>query len=208
MAFQPAPACAVAVMRYGYTSGGIFTHANVLNFKTTAGVAFTLGDLSNLADTLEAWFTGHLDGVMSTGFSLLNIELRGLASAESPYYVRTVGLPGVVAGDALPPNVAACVTMSTGLTGRSARGRMYWGGMSEVQQDGGALVSGVVTGLNDACAALLTALDGDGSYDLVVLSRFTGGAERPTANPLKVTEFALRDAVLDTQRRRINRLKT
>lgn len=207
MAFQPAPACAQAVMRYGYTAAGTFTHANVLNFRTAAGVAFTEAALNGLGVILTDWFTGHLDGVMSSGYKLMTIDLRSLASAEAPYTSVSVNQPGVVAGDALPPNVAACVSLSTGLTGRSARGRMYWGGMSEVQTDGTSLLTGVVTGINDACAALLTELATDGNYELVVLSRVTGGVERPTANPLPVTEFALRDSILDTQRRRINRFK-
>ncbi len=207
MAFQPAPACAQAVMRYGYTGAGTFTHANVLNFVKTDGTAFTALQLASLGGELADWFNNHLDGVMSSGYSLLNVELRALDSAEAPYETITVNSPGVVAGDSAPPNVAACVTMTTGLTGRSARGRMYWGGLSEVQIDNFSLTPAVVTGINDACAALLTQLASDDDYKLVVLSRFTGGAARPTANPLPVTEFALRDGVLDTQRRRINRFK-
>jgi hypothetical protein len=207
MAFQPAPACAQAVLRIGNTVGGDFAYANVLNFTTIGGTSYTEGRLNDLGSLLMAWDTGHMDGVRQSGYSLMDIELRGLESAEAAYFTQAVNNPGVVAGDSLPPNVAACVTLTTGFTGRSARGRMYIGGLSEVQQDGGTLTAGVVTGINDGCQALLDALVADDNFQLVVLSRFTGGAARVTANPLVVTEMKLRDAVLDTQRRRINRLK-
>lgn len=207
MAFQPAPACAQAVLRFGYTVGGIFTHANVLNFVKDAGTAFDVADLELLADILEAWFLDQGDALLHVGYQLMTIELRGLESAEAAYTTRICNDPGTVAGDSLPPNVAACLSMTTGFTGRSSRGRMYWGGLSEVQQDGGTLAAGVVTGFNDLCADLLNKLEIEGLCKLAVLSRFTGGAQRATAHPLVVTDFGLRDAVLDTQRRRINRLK-
>lgn len=207
MAFQPAPACAQAVMRYGYTTAGIFTHANVLNFRKVGGVAFTEADLEALGEILNAWDNDFLDGLRQTGYKLIDIELRGLDSAEAPYWTETVNRAGMVAGDAAPPNVAACMTLSTGLTGRSARGRTYFAGLSEVQIDNTSLVSGVVTGFNAAGAGLLAELTSGALFDLVVLSRFTDGAKRVTANPLKVTGFSLRDGILDTQRRRINRFK-
>lgn len=207
MAFQPAPACAQAVLRFGLTTGGTFTHANVLNYVSDGATAWTAGQLETLGEALAAWFDAIAKVNMSAVYSLINIELRGLESQEAAYADWPVGIAGSAAGDPLPPNVAACITMTTPFTGRSARGRMYWGGLAESQSGGASLNAGNVTGINDMAEALLNDVNNDSPGQLVVLSRYSNGVARVNASPFVVTSMALRDGVLDTQRRRINRLK-
>ena len=207
MAFQPAPAVAQAVMRYGIVSQGVFSWANVLHFVHNGGTAWTAAELQALGDALSLWWINNLAIATASVYGLLSIELRGMESQEAAYASLTVNDAGDAAGDPLPINTAAVITLSTAFTGRSARGRIYHAGLAESQSSGSALLPAVVTTLNAAYGLLVSDFPNDTAGSLCVLSRTANGVPRVTASPYVVTDASLRDAVLDTQRRRIERLK-
>lgn len=206
MAFQPAPACAQATLRFVGASSGVFAFANVLNFKSATDTAFTLGDLENLGDALASWWSSNIEPLMSDGISLDSIQLRGLDSQEAAYSTMTYGYQGNVVSPRLPLNVAAVLTLRTPFTGRSTRGRIYHAGLCEVQATGDTLESAFASALASAYASLPNDIEDNVGAQLCVLSRFTNGVMRPTAVPYIVTSVQLRDTRLDTQRRRIARI--
>jgi hypothetical protein len=205
MAFQPAPACASAILRYTSAVTGGFLFANVLNFKSGTDTNFTVGDLENLGDAIASWWASNVEALMSDGVSLQSIQLRGLESQEAAYTTMVYNYQGNVTSPRLPMNAAAVLTLRTSFTGRSARGRIYHAGLCEVQVGGDNLNSPFATALQTAYAALPTDVESNVGAQLCVLSRFNNGAMRPTAVPYVVTSVLLRDARIDTQRRRLGR---
>lgn len=125
--------------------------------------------------------------------------INGLEATAAP--VGT--LVGTNGSPSLPNNVAICASLRTGFTGRSARGRWFWQGLSESQ-----VADSVVTGtlLPDIVAAItnLAVLLATGGFNLVIISRVTGGAPRvPAPITFTVTDVLFVDAVVDSQRRRL-----
>jgi len=206
MAFQPAPAVAQAIMRLVFQATGAFAAANVLNFKSDTDTAWSEGELTTLGDALAAWWITYMAAITSSQYSLASVDLRGLDSAEAAYASVTVNDQGDAAGDALPLNCCAVVTLRTPFTGRSARGRVYVSGLAESHSNNSTLTTAYGDALDDAWSNFLIEVNGDSPGQLCVLSRYSDGAARATAVPYVVTSASLRDRVVDTQRRRIQRL--
>jgi hypothetical protein len=66
----------------------------------------------------------------------------------SPSQVQLFGVAGAEAAEALPSEVALCMTLRTALRGRSHRGRIYLGGFTEaLNTTGGIVAAADLTGI-------------------------------------------------------------
>lgn len=115
----------------------------------------------------------------------------------------TSGNVGTFSGTPAPNQNTICISLRSGSAGRSARGRLYWLGLSEGQYTTNVIDSGpladIVTVITDLVAALAAA-----SYPWTIVSYQSGGAPRP-GGPVYffVTNVLTVDAVIDSQRRRM-----
>jgi len=200
MAFQPVPDTArVAVV---HSNGSLPDQiVNVFYFRRTG--QWGLPEIEDLASAFRTLWVQNIMNQLSTQTLLRRVEVRGeRAQVDVSYQLPIVpAIGGTRGGDPLPPQISFCVTHLTGLTGRSRRGRTYFGMFSELNASNGfleqALVDGLVNGLNTIRTSLA-----DEGWIHVVVSRVENRQRLPVANTYAVIGYRAFDGVLDTQRRR------
>jgi len=129
-----------------------------------------------------------------------SLQDQNAIQLEAPYVTGNVGTR---AGAAAPNQNTLCVSLRSANAGRSARGRLYWLGLSEDQyaanQVAGADIAAITAALDDLRTALVA-----GGYAWTIVSFFTNNAPRvggPVYFP--VVSVLTVDGVLDSQRRRM-----
>jgi len=201
MAFQSCPQ--IASIAIHATNNGKQI-ANILHAHKS--VPYTQTHIDDLASGVEAAVSGVYEPLMSDNLLLADLTVTGLENINDFQSTITFGAsPGTASGNPLPANNSLVATLRSGLTGRSARGRIYTfpTGASNVSSTGGDLyTSGYVTNVAALWSAVFAAIATSG-WDQVILSRFTGGAERLTGVGFLVTDVEVRNSVADSQRRRL-----
>lgn len=201
MAFQPAPACASATMTYRSVTGNQFWGQNVLNFRKADGTAFQQGDADDLATRLQDWHADTLSEIQSASIQLTEIYVRGLASQVDVFSVLNPNHAGTQVGEAASSKFTIALKFGTGMTGRTARGRVYQCALSESQLEGKSVTVAYAAALIDAWELLPSVIGV--SYEHVVLSRWENKVKRVTALPQVITSYSLADTILDTRRKRV-----
>ncbi len=199
MAFQPVPNTSrLAVV---YSRGGVLM-VNVFHFYRDG--QWGAQELELLLDAFSnVWLTEVMPN-LSTAVLVNRYEARGLRSQIDDYAALFPTTPhaGGIGGDLTPGNVAFCITHTTGLAGRSARGRTYFGGFSEEDVSGDAISQQRALNLRNALFSMRTATLGAG-WVPVVVKRYENKVLLPTAEVLPVTGYRFTDTILDSQRRRL-----
>lgn len=199
MAFQSAPDCVEAVFAYTIN---LSPAVQVWTFKYSTYP--TLTPLTNLAVALcLAWETNVLplqgNHVDFAGVTVKGLTLQNDISVYSPPSTSSGG----IVGSPLPANVAFCVSFRSGLTGRSARGRTYFGGLVQGQLATDENYLGVVAASSFVDAAEQVAAAAPAGWAHVVVSRFANGTARPTAVTFPVNSYIATDRRVDSQRGRL-----
>lgn len=198
MGFVPAPNCAKVEMIFSSDSGQM---ENVYHIEGDA--PFDITSLALVAVEFRDWYANEFQDDLPNTISLVKIIVSALDTDHAPGIEFSTGLPmvGTNTAAALPSNVTAAVKWTTGLRGRSYRGRTYHIGLSEAMVTGDTISSGVVSSLQTGYQNLIDELDTT-PWHLVVVSRVSDGVERTTA---VVTEIAAVnvDNTVDSQRRRL-----
>lgn len=143
-------------------------------------------------DAINLWWDESLKLRTSSSYRLESIEARN----DVEVLERTVGEFGTFPSEVVPPNTAALVSLSSGLVGRSNRGRIYMPGVvgeAEVSATG-TIEASALTSLQGVINYLGAAL-GDVSASLVIL-------HSATSDPTLVTSAQVQ-SVVATQRRRL-----
>lgn len=199
MPFQSAPDCAEAVIHALANTQPI---VNRLNFKFASG--YTQTDIDNLAAAVDAAMASHYLPICSSSVAYSHVHVRGLTNIidlESDN--ATSAGSGSAGASSVAANVTLCVTLHTGFTGRSARGRFYGfptvdGSLTSIL----AFTGAYVTALEDVVAAIFANASA-ANWTPVVLSRFSGGVKRTTAVATTITNATARNALIDSQRGRL-----
>ena len=179
-------------------------HGWVMHFQPAlAGV--TIAKMEDLAAELVDWWDTNVRAFMGNYVALQRLRLLDLSTAESFEFTWSTGLPitGTRVGTDLPANLAFCMKLSTGLSGRSNRGRIYFFGMVEGDVTGNSVTSTYANGVRSAANALKTLVGSEDTYGLVVASFISGGQPRVTAQVTPVIDASYVDLRVDTQRRRL-----
>jgi hypothetical protein len=206
--FIPAPNTAQVELIYTY-QGTTFENT----FHVQKGAPFTNAQLVTLNSTFNTW-----DSVGATAWAnyrtdgcfLQQIKSRALDTSSAPVAIYVLPAPRgggwSGSGQYMPANVAFCLTLQTGLSGRSQRGRIYVGGirgnMCQAYPNGSDAVVSWANSLVASVNALITQLTAAG-FTLVVTSFYNNGAWRTTASNTPVLNAAYADVHLDSQRRRL-----
>jgi hypothetical protein len=144
----------------------------VLHASKGSGLVISQALTNTVGAAIKAAWTSRFGTLMTSGASLVRVGLRDLTAAAQPEFLDT-GAPvgGTATGDSLPPQLAACVTLRTALSGKSFRGRTYFSGFGETENVAGANMSAasaaaVVSFVGDIQAALTAS-----GLTLAILSR-------------------------------------
>jgi len=159
-----------------------------------------------IASQAAAWWIGNCRTLVPTTCELRLVEAVSVAVQNGPSATFSSGLPsiGTHASPALPGNNTICVSLRTGLTGRSARGRWYWVGLAEDQVAGNLLDGAVASAITGAVDSLLSAMNAINSAPLIV-SFQNNGVPRP-GGPVKffINDALMVDTIIDSQRGRLH----
>lgn len=178
--------------------------------EMTIGVQFPTAydqdDLTSLASVVDDWAADNLLPNLGTNAEYTGVNVRGLSSSvDLEAFNDTNAGAGDAGVGAAPAQVAVVASKLSGMTGRSARGRMYWFGvpltfMANVRH----ITSGAVTAYNLACDNLLTAINANG-WTPVIISRQHNGVPLTTAATYTVLDLLVRDTRVDSQRGRLGK---
>lgn len=189
-----------------------------VQFRTTYGDQATMNRIhvdvfteptelicQGLATACGEWWVDNVLAITPTTLVLREVYVKSLASQPGAEATFSAGLPapGTFGQPQLPNNCTIAVSLRSGLTGRSARGRWYWQGLTEGQVTGNQLGTGAETDILAAMQNLKNAVEA-ARYSWVIVSFFSGGGPRP-GGPVyfNVTDILLVDSTVDSQRRRL-----
>lgn len=186
-----------ALARLVWAKGGVPYAVNVIGLRKLAAGNLTQAQATAFAAAVLAAFTSSGQAaVVGTAVTLHQVALRDISEANLPEFIGVgAAVPGTAAGNLLPPQIAACMTLRTAKAGKNYRGRVYLTGytVGQVTATGDA-----VAAVGTAGVAFVNAIDtaaAQASCDLAVVSR-----------ELKLTELVTsvqsRDAVFETIRGR------
>lgn len=187
------------IYRIAIEWGPPYHAVNVLNVKSTGSpsehdVAATL-DTANAGTSHNLYEFGP-SGVGVTKFSVTKLDGVSGAVDFVPAHWPTGG-----GGSDCIPNMAACLSLKTGLRGPSHRGRLFVGPVAESTQTSGVLSP---TGVANMLAAWQYLFD---QIELGTPSLLPGVASYKHATWSPLTSISI-DPVATTQRRRLSRLRT
>lgn len=151
------------------------------------------------------WWTGNMVAITPSTLALREVyvrdqsQLNGFQATATP----TGALPGTLLSPSLPNNVSVCASIRTSFTGRSARGRWYFQGLTEGGVVGNTVDAGVLTSIDAALTNLASAIAALG-WNWVIVSYISLGDPRP-GGPVKfsVNNILFVDSTVDSMRRRL-----
>ncbi len=200
MAFQQVPDTAEAVVQY-LCNSVLFTNTYYFSFVG----AYLLADLQDLAEAIDLWAGTEMRPLVAVSTSYVQTHVRGLDAANDLEAVNS-NSAGVGAGGTtpLPLNVAWALKRISGKTGRSARGRVYIGGLatSALATDENYLLTTWAENLQNAHNDMTGYLSELAWYPVIV-SRYSNGATRIPAITFPIESWEYTDTRLDSRRDRL-----
>jgi len=158
-------------------------------------------ELADLAEVVADTFIAEWLPLLPAGWIGREVYVRDLSAPITVQAtdISILGLAGGQGGETAPSYVTIAVARRSGLTGRSARGRIFWMGLSEVQLQGNLVFAGgdIVDAVEAMDAAVTTA-----GYAPVIVSRKQNNVVLANAITYPLTQWLLVDLDLDTRRSR------
>lgn len=201
-AFIPVPGVFKVALNYTLHGQQI---ANVMHVKSGAGVL--TADADRISAVFANWWNTSARLVCSNQTALVRIVLDALDAEASLHKEYTTGWTSAGASTSvvLSAGVTACFKLSTGIRGRSYRGRFYWPGIKTdaVNTNLSQLLAAARDSYIASLTALRTGLTGDAAGDkLVIVSYCQDGAWLVTGIWTEVTGVT-GHLQLDSMRRRL-----
>lgn len=200
MAFIPVDGVASVEIRADHNDVPV---ENVLHFFTGESPA-TESILVDLAGQVASSWTANVMPLMVEDYTLREIHARDLTLEAGAQATDTtvLGQAGELVEPSMPGNVAFCVSLRTGIVGRSFRGRIYLAGQSESRVVKNVVDGTHVTALVAAIASVRADLQAVG-FTMVIASRFHNGAPRLAGVATGVSAVLAVTNRVSTQRRRL-----
>jgi hypothetical protein len=173
---------------------------NIWHVKAPGSVS--TADLDDITAAALTWWEANT-GYFHTSYTLQNFTATDISVENGQQTVLPAGSTnaGSATGTAAAANAAACVSLRTAYTGRSFRGRTYFGGLAQSTLNSAQTMPTITAA---SYATLMTDLiDGLSAVGqtLCVLSRVAAGVVRVTGLLTEVISV-LCDTKIDSQRRR------
>ena len=202
MPFIPVPNGAKVALNYTFNGQPV---VNTLWFQYTGGV-IDAQSISDLASGVNDWWVTRMKPALSSEITLETVDVVAKDVAQGFIGGVAVGLTGDLIGSTLPANVAYCLKFTTGLAGRSARGRNYIAAIRESDVDGNTIDAACSTALLVAYRTLLQGgLEEIPNWVWSVVSFQSNNAPRAVAQVLPITWATTTGLRVDTQRRRLGK---
>jgi hypothetical protein len=121
---------------------------NVFYFKRNQDI--DQAALQALANAVDSWWYSYLRPYMATDVTMWEVYAKDLTTENGPTatcttHQGTAGTKSVTIH--LPASVTMCISLRTGLRGRSYRGRSYTIGMGDTHISGNTIVAGYVSNM-------------------------------------------------------------
>jgi len=191
LAFHPA-ASTIKLVIHAVCDGT--DNNNILHYKYTGAAP----NAATLVSFLAAWSTAFLTewlAAHSAQYALQSITATDIATAGGATAVQNYIGPGNTGtntgGVALPNNVALAISLRTGLTGRSNRGRFYLGGLNTGEIANEVAQSAFQSAINTLVTHLIS-LTVSGIFDLAVTSLLHATSQIITGYVLDTTADSMR----------------
>jgi hypothetical protein len=203
-----------AEVKLVWSLSGTPSALNILHFNHEVGAVMTQAKADAISTLVKAAVTSSGIGTrLWTNVALLRVETRHMDSNTDPWFIGAgAGVPGASADNPLPAATAFCVTLKTGLRGRSYNGRVYLWGWTEFAND---TQGGADTSSKDGAVAFIDTIRSNMSsaqqLTMGVLTRWTTPPGSPPNTPpvertppviTPVTTVVALDQRWDVQRRR------
>jgi len=200
MAFQSVPETAEIVINY---TGAFKPMVNVINARLIGG--YNLTDLTVLATQVDADVAAFWLPQQDDDFNYVSVTVRGLEfENDQEVTVNFSAGPGQIIGQAQPGNVTLSAKKSSGQTGRSARGRLFWIGAPTEKLKANKnlfsdayilLVQAAVEGVRNGINAT--------TWNAVIVSRFNNKVKRPFGVTFNWTSTVVLNDTVDSMRSRL-----
>jgi hypothetical protein len=180
---------------------GVFVAQTHIDFHLNGGFTFNQALANDVIGIVgNALVANNVDDALGTAVSIPEWELHDLDNpAHDPLFV-TSSFAGGETSNLLPYNVAALVSLRTGFTGRSNRGRCYWFGYTEASSVGNVFNVTSQTNLAGAYTDIQVDIDTLLSGSSITVVSFTNASRRD------VTSFNV-ESSWATQRNRLERAR-
>jgi len=202
MAFQKVVDCVEIDMIYTYNS---VPAQNVFYARLVGG--YSQAQIQTLADAVDGAWAATFPGDQPVEVSYVRTEVRGLAVPNDITAQSVVSAgPGTHTGNALPSQVTFSIKKTSGLTGRSARGRTYWIGIPDNELEGAdenfvkaAYAAQMVADID----FIRSTIEGTGAWEAVLVSRWFENVKRSEGEVFPWTGTTNVDLRVDTNRSRL-----
>lgn len=191
----------LAAITLSYTYFGQVT-ANTLFFTGVSD--WNPSTLEDLAEAIIDWWQTEVRPQLSNSLTLVSVEARDLGAVDS-YVVEeqcSGDCVGAVTDPGLPGSIAMVIKFSTGLAGRSKRGRNYVMGWGEERVTGNEFVTEYIAPMVASYEALAGYVGLVNSSVHVVFSRVDCSDVIDTGDMYPVIGYST-DGLVHTQRRRL-----
>jgi hypothetical protein len=150
-------------------------------FYALFGGTYDQSDLDALASNVDVTIAAEWLPLQTTDAVYDRTEAKGL-NAENDFeaVADASGGSGGRANIGLPNNVTVAVKKSSGLSGRSARGRNFWVGtpINELTSNENKINAAYLDLVEAAIDKVRDAINASFLFEAVLVSRFAGGAQR------------------------------
>ena len=189
--------------------GQVVENTMFFTFGTPPG----LTELQELLDEVNSTIRGNILPLLSNLITLLRVIGTLIDVADGLTAVSTASLPSTGSVDSVPvpSNAAGCISLRTGSSGRSFRGRNYLPGIPQSSVDFNTMSTAFTNSIAAGYGQLRTNTLAIG-WEHVVVSRFSGftivgGRKVPTPRVAgihtAITSSFFVDNTIDSQRRRL-----
>jgi hypothetical protein len=200
MPFVPAPNIVKLEIRATKAGQKIENRLHINCFHTPTMADFSAIHSIVVTSVTSAWLPQLPGDVTLVSNFFQSLQEENGIQLEAPYSAGTIGTQ---AGQPGPNQNTICVSLRSGAAGRSARGRLYWLGLSEEQYTGNLIDASDLTAIVGAVDNLRAQLIA-GGYHIMIVSYIHNGVPRP-GGPVyfDVLSVLAVDNVIDSQRRRM-----
>lgn len=202
MAFQAVPETVEITVIY---QQNLEIVTNTMHARLVGG--YVLADLVALASVVDVAVAANWLPIQTLDAIYQRVEVRGLAVENDLFAENFDSLgPGADVSEGLPNNVTLSIKKTSGLTGRSARGRMYFMGMpsNDLSTNENQWAAAVVLAVTAAVEAVRVAITAT-AWLPVIVSRYTGGLPRAVGVTFNWTGSVAVNINVDSQRGRLAR---
>lgn len=219
MAFQPCPG--IASLTVGTAAGGGGDQfQNILHFQKNDGTAWGVSEVQSLGDAFDTWIgtgpgTAAMLAHLNSGLTVTQLSVRDLSADGGPEYNKSISHAGTDTSAGIASGLSFALTLRTGFSGRSFRGRLYLYGLGQAFNAGTSsdqTTAGVVGPIVSGWENLISAAEGwSPAMKWIVLSRrhaetvdgvYTPSVLRPAGIGTPITSVGYSELVMDFQRRR------